>query len=431
VSKSDDIAGPAATVMRGDVHILPARGMSRDAIRASALVVLCQVVHGFTFTAIPLLLPLIREDLGISFTQAGMLSAAATLSYALGQVPAGYLADRIGARRLIYIGLFGWSALSLALGLVEVFWLALLTQFIAGAFRSLLFAPGLALLVSWFPPERRATAISLYMLGGFAGNVVFSLVGPLLASSYGWRTAIIALAIPGVLAALLFKVYAKDKPRSHDAPRVSPRDMLGLVRHPIMWLCAGLQFVRFTVVTGFHVWLPSLLVTERGMSVQTAGMVVAAAAAFTGVSNLLGGYVCDRLKNPPLVIGVSLAILAGTSFALVSVESAPLLLLVIAINAIFLQFYFGALFLVPVEALGQRVAGSVTGVGNFFANVGAFLTAYLLGVAKDRTGSFFVGFASIAAVCLAGVLLSMLLARIRKPARPRESAVGVEPHPEP
>ena len=140
--------------------------MSRAGINTTWLVVLCQLAHGLTYTAIPLLLPLIRADLGISFTQAGMLSAVATLSYALGQIPAGFLADRFGARRPFYIGLCGWSALSLCFGLIHDYRLALASQFVAGAFRAMMFAPGLTLLASWFPPQRRATAMSLYMVGG-------------------------------------------------------------------------------------------------------------------------------------------------------------------------------------------------------------------------------------------------------------------------
>src|SRR3970282_396699 len=138
--------------------------IGRDGITTVALVVFCQIVHWLTVAAIPLLLPLIREDLQISFTQAGMLSVAATLSYTLMQIPAGYLSDRFGPGRLFFLGLFGWSSLALVFGLVHAFWLALLVQFVAGAFRALLFVPGLALLASWFPPGRRATAMSLFML---------------------------------------------------------------------------------------------------------------------------------------------------------------------------------------------------------------------------------------------------------------------------
>jgi len=388
--------------------------LNRDRVNTVALVVFCQVVHGLTFSAIPLLLPLIREDLQISFTQAGMLSAAATLSYALGQIPAGFLSDRFGPKRLFFMGLLGWSALSLCFGLLLVFWLALITQLVAGAFRALLFAPGLALLASWFPPERRATAMSFYMLGGFAGTIVLSLGGPLLTAHYGWRAAFISFAALGVGTAFVYRALAKEKPRKQPLQNLALTDVFKLFRYPIMWVCSGLQFVRFSVVTAFNFWLPSLLVADRGLSVQTAGLVVAMSAAFTAPSNTLGGYVSDRLRNPPLVIGGALAILACTSTLLVVVESIPLLLLVIAVNSVFLQFYFGPLFFVPVEVLGQRIAGTTTGFSNLFANLGGFFTAYALGVVKDRAGTFTWGFVGISALCLIGVALSVVLARMRK-----------------
>jgi sugar phosphate permease len=390
-----------------------ADAIPRDGVKTVTLVVLCQVVHGITFSAIPLLLPLIRADLQISFTQAGMLSAAVTLSYALGQIPAGFLSDRFGPGRLFFIGLLGWSALSMCFGLIHTFWLAMLTQFIAGAFRALMFAPGLALLASWFPPQRRATAMSLYMLGGFAGTILLSLGGPLLTALYGWRAAFMLFAALGVGAAFVYKAYAKEKPRAQQQQLLALSDIFQLFRFPIMWICSGLQFVRFSVVTAFNFWLPSLLVADRGLSVQTAGLVIAMSAAFTSPSNTVGGYVSDRLKNPPLVIGGALAILACTSTLLVVIHSIPLLLLVIAVNSIFLQFYFGPLFLVPVEVLGPRIAGTATGFSNLFANIGGFLTAYALGVIKDHTGTFTWGFVGISGICLVGVALSFLLARIR------------------
>ena len=146
---------------------------------------------------------------------------------------------------------------------------------------------------------------------------------------------------------------------------------------------------------------PSLLVADRGLSIQQAGFVVAMGAAFTVLSNVLGGYVSDRLRNPPLVIGGSLAVIACTSTLLVVVHPIPLLLVVVAINSIFLQFYFGALFYVPVEVLGQRIAGMSTGFSNLFANIGALTFAYALGVVKDRVGTFTWGFVGISAACAA------------------------------
>ena len=374
---------------------------------------LCQIFHTLTFSGIALLLPLIRADLQISFSQAGILAAAVTLTYGIGQIPAGYLSDRFGPKRLFFIGLLGWSVLSLSLGLVHSFWLAVLNQLAAGAFRALLFAPGLSLLAAWFPPERRATAISLYMVGGFGGTVVLSLIGPLLANYLGWRPTFIGFAIIGIASALVFRALATEKARTHTGSHMSMLEALQLFQHRILWVCSAIQFVRFSVVTSFNFWLPSLLVADRGFSLPAAGLVTAMSAAFTAPSNALGGYVSDRLKNPPLVIGGSLAVLACTSTLLVVVESVPALLLVIAVGSVFLQFYFGPLFYVPMEVLGQRTAGMTTGFSNLFANIGGLLTAYTLGIVRDQAGAFTWGFVGISALCLAGVALSVLLARMR------------------
>jgi sugar phosphate permease len=119
------------------------------------------------------------------------------------------------------------------------------------------------------------------------------------------------------------------------------------------------------------------------------------------------------MRNPPLVIGGSLAVLACASTLLVVVESIPLLLLVIALGSVFLQFYFGPLFFVPIEVLGARTAGIATGFTNLFANAGGVLTAYALGAVKDSAGSFTWGFVGISALCLIGVVLSVILARMR------------------
>ncbi len=362
---------------------------------------------------IALFLPLIREDLHISFAQAGMLSAAATFAYALGQIPGGYLADRFGPKRIFFIGILGSTLLSLNFGMIQSYPAALANQVVSGAFRAMIFAPGLTLVASWFPPDRKATAMGVYVIGGVSGNILLSLIGPFLVGYYGWRPPFIAFAALGVCAAFVYLFFGKEKPAAGPKHPVGMLDAFRLFRYPIMWVCAGIQFIRFGVTTSFNFWLPSLLVADRGLSLQTAGFITAMGFALTGPSNALGGYTSDRLRNPPLVIGASLAVLACTSALLVYVTSMPALVLVVAVNSIFVQFYFGPLFYVPVEVLGQRVAGMSAGFGNMFANLGSLTFAYALGVVKDTAGVFNRGFLATSAFCVVGVVLAAVLARMR------------------
>ncbi|MCC7487392.1 MAG: MFS transporter [Burkholderiales bacterium] len=399
-------------------------GASRDGRATIALVLLCQVAHFLTFAAIPLLLPAMRDDLGLSFTQAGILAGAAMVSYAAGQVPAGLISDRYGPRRPYFAGLLAWSILSFGFGLVHAFWLAVAIQFVAGAFRSLLFAPGLSLLSAWFPPQRRATAMSLFHLGGAGGSVLLSLLAPPLVERHGWRATFMLFAAIGVAAAWLFVSRARD--RQTEAPARSPvlPRLVQLARFPILWVCSWLQFVRFVVAMGFNFWLPSFLVDDRGFSLPAAGLVVALSAALSAPANTLGAYVSDRLRNPPLVIGGALAVLACAAAALPLAESPPLLLAAIAVYSVFLGFYFGPLFLVPVEVLGSRVAGATIGFSNLFANIGGFTCVFALGAVRDATGSFTRGFLGIAAAALAGVGLAVVLGRMRGRALAQGTAEG-------
>lgn len=392
------------------------KSLKRDGITTVALVIFCQGFQALTVGGIALFLPLIREDLQMTFSQAGLLSVAATLTYALGQIPAGYLSDKFGPRRLFFIGIMGSTVLSLIFGLIETFWVAMINQAVSGVFRALLFAPGLVFVSSWFPPNRQATAMGLYMAGNFSGNIVLSLVGPLLVNHYGWRIPFMSFAVAGIGSAFLYYVFARDKPSAGPRRHVGMLDAFQLFRYRIMWVCGAIQFIRLGVVIGFTFWLPSLLVADRGLSIQAAGLVVALGAACTIPSNALGGYVSDRLKNPPLVIGGSLAILACTSTLLVFVQSIPALLLVVAIHSVFVQFYFGPLFLVPVEVLGKRIAGISTGFSNLFANLGSLTFAYTLGVVKDQAGAFTWGFVGISMACIVGLVLTLVLARMRNAA---------------
>jgi MFS transporter, ACS family, D-galactonate transporter len=395
------------------VSPFPAPLRRHDAALTVALVIFCQSFQALTMGGIALFLPLIREDLHINFAQAGMLSAAATLTYALGQIPGGYLADRFGPKRVFFIGVLGSALLSFNFGMIQSYAAALTNQIASGVFRAMIFAPGITLMASWFPPDRKATAMGLYVIGGLSGNILLSLVGPFLVNHYGWRPPFLFFAALGACAAFAYFAFGKEKPAAGPKRPVGMLDAFQLFRYPLMWVCAGIQFVRFGVATSFNFWLPSLLVADRGLSLQAAGFITAMGFALTGPSNALGGYASDRLRNPPLVIGGSLAVLACTSALLAYVDSIPVLVLVVAVNSIFVQFYFGPLFHVPVEVLGQRVAGMSAGFGNMFANLGALVFAYALGVVKDTAGAFTWGFVATSAVCVIGVALAVVLARMR------------------
>ncbi|MBN1189410.1 MAG: MFS transporter [Dehalococcoidales bacterium] len=385
----------------------------KDRITTVSLTVLCQSFQALSMGGIALLLPMIRQDLGLSFTQGGTLAAATTLVYAFMQIPAGYLADRFSPKRLFIIGIFGATVLSLTFGLVDNYWQALGNQVLSGFFRALLFVPGMSLVTGWFPANRRATATGLYLVGGATGSLVFNLAGPLVVNEYGWRVAFIGFASAGLLAIFFLLRFGKDSPLSSSQKKEGLLESFKLFRYRVMWVCGGIQFIRLAVMMGITYWLPSLLIEEKGLSLQTAGVIAAVQAVLMAPSNILGGYVSDRLNNPIIVIAVSLGVLCVSTGILITATNIAVVIALVFINAIFLQMYFGPLFSIPVEILGVKKAGISSGFSNFFANLGGFSATFLLGAMKDTTGAFRAGFLVICGACLAGLILTFVLGWIR------------------
>ncbi len=399
-------------------------GRRITSMRVSSLL-LSRGLLAMTFGSIALFLPLLRTDLDLTFSEAGALSAGSTFVYALMQIPAGYLSDRFGPRRVLVAGFGGTSVLMLALAGAQTFEQALAMQAVFGFFRALAFAPGLVLIAAWLPPNRRSTALGMTVASNFGFQMVLNLTAPTIEQWIGWRAIFIAVAASGLIATVLFASIADDSRATRSKAAIS--EGLGeLVRIPTMWLIAGVQFARLAISMSITFWMPTFLVEEHGLSLPAAGAIVALGAGMTALSNFGGGYLSDRIGRPLVIIGGSLAVLTVTSTLLVVVQSTALVIVVFAVHASFVQVYFGPIFALPIQLLHVKAEGLATGFGNFFANVGAFTFAFMLGAVKDGTGSFTAGFVALSVTAFLGLLLTIAIARTAPhtgpPAGPRAGA---------
>jgi nitrate/nitrite transporter NarK len=386
-----------------------------DRVMSAVLIALGQSLQSLVFGGISLFLPLIRHDLHLSFEQAGVLAGSATLVYALMQIPAGLLADRVSPKLLFLVGLLGTDVLAFGFSVLHSFPLLVLNQALAGIFRSMVFAPGLLLISAQFSPRRRATALGLYVAGGFSSNVVLSLLGPWLVGPLGWRGVFVLFAALGLLVVVGYALVG-DVGHQRASTPVSLRELRVVLWDPLIGAISIVQFVRLAVGSGLAFWLPTLIVSEKGFSLQVAGIVTAIGAAVTAPSNLLGGYLADRTGKPEVVIGGSLVMLAATTAVLPWITSEAALIADVAVSALFVQLYFGPLFSLPIGVLGHRLAGAVSGVGNFCANLGGFTSAYGLGLLRQRTGSYDLGLELLAGLCVVGALAAVWAGRASRTA---------------
>ncbi len=380
----------------------------------STLIVVAQSTQAIAVGAIALFLPLIRSDLGITFSQAGLLAGVATLSYAIMQVPSGLLADRVSPKKLFAVGVIGANVFAILFAVSDTFALMLVTQAVGGVFRALAFVPGIILITRHFTEAKRATAMGLFVAAGFSSNIIVNLVGPLLVGALGWQGVIILSSVIGLAVAILFWFLADDGPPQEHESGGSSR---WVWRTRAWWLLGLIQFCRLSIVLGFGLWLPAYLVVDRGVSLGAAGLVAALSAAVTAPANIGGGILSDRLRRPMLVTGLSLAAMVPLFAVVGEITDVALLVVVIAVISLFIQLYFGPLFAVPAQLFGPGIAGLSSGFGNLCANIGGFLSVLALGVLKDLTGSFSVGFLCLGVLSLIGFLAVVWLSK-STPVRP-------------
>jgi predicted MFS family arabinose efflux permease len=384
-------------------------------IQTLALTLLCQSTHGVLLAGLPLLLPLIRQDLGLNYSQAGILASASLAVYAVMQIPAGYITDHYSPRKLLVIATAGTMGLSALMAISQDFWQLLLIQLFWGFFSSFSFTPAMSIFIGWFSPQRRTTATSLTSVGPSLGVVAVNFIFPVLVSHFNtWRMPFFIFAVAGILFALVLLVWGREAPSKRIPIQFRLQIFREVFQYKQVWMCFGLQFIRFGIVQGIGFWLPSLLVNEKGFPLQLAGIIIGMQGIIGSPCNILGSYFSDRFKKPTLVIGVSLVMLGISTALLVSLQSTALIIVAVLVNAVFVQMYFGPLFIIAVETLGVEKTGISNGVSNTFAICGGLVTAYLMGMLRDSTGSFEWGFYSVCILTVIGLVLTIALEMSRR-----------------
>jgi len=404
-----DVPGGAPTRTSADAPTATTSPGRRAA--AIALLVSGQSTAGLALGAVGLFLPLIRADLGIGFTQAGGIAAAAMLTYALMQVPAGHLADVLGARRLFVIGTVGVNVCTLGIAVAPSYTFLVVDQAVSGALRALVFIPGMVLITGLFAPARRSTALGVFAIGGVSGNVLLSAVGPLLVGAMGWRGVLGLFGGAGLALAVVYGAL-RDAGEPQVRPAPGGDGVRHVLRHPVLWVGGVVQLVRFGVVNGLAFWLPTLLVEERGATLRTAGLVMGLGGLLMAPMNYLGGVVADRTGRPAAVVGGSLVVLGGTLLVLAGADGLAVTVACVLVAHVVMQLYFGPLFSIPVRVLGASRAGLITGVSNGCACLGAVTFSWALGWTRDLTGSFTPGLLGMAVACGCALVATAVLARM-------------------
>ncbi len=349
----------------------------------------------------------IRHDLGLNEKQMGWVFAAFGLAYALFEIPAGWLGDRFGPRGVLMKVVVMWSMFTAATGAAWNFTSLLVCRILFGAGEAGCFPNATKIFSIWLPTTERTRAQSLLWLAARWGGAFTPLIVTAVLAVLNWRWTFAFFGIVGVVWAVAFYRWFRDRPREHpsvnaaelalmdgaerNAPCHAPIPWGTLLRSRTVWLL-WLQYFCLSYGWYFYVtWLPTYLREARHVPLEKSAVLAGLPLFFGGFGCLAGGWAARRLGEKWRDVGrarraVCSAGLFGAAAMIVvaSKIDQPLWAMVALGLASFANDVTLAPCWVSCMDVGGRLAGSLSGSMNMMGNFGGALGPLVVGYILDR-----------------------------------------------
>lgn len=375
----------------------------------------------FNYSAV---IPLLRADLGITNAQAGWLMACFFVTYAIFQLPSGYLGDRLGPRRVLTCGALVSLVGNLIFSQGSTLVVLAIGQLVNGLGQAMGWSSAIKLVVSWFPRSRRGTAIGLFATCVTGGSSVGIRLSGFLGDQLGWRSSFIIPPAIMAAVALVFWIWVRDHPRERGLPDFEdelqlekqidsdPRSSLSLVlANRTLWVVALTYFCFVYVQFGCLVWIPSFLKEGYAMSVDRAS-TISFLVLLPGVfASPLAGFFSDHYlggRRKPLIL-LGMVVLSGSAFFLSLDLGITLAIVLLAVVGLMILMPDILLAAYPSDLLSRKLTATATGFLATFTSTAGIIAIPVSGKIVDLFHSYGAVFFSFGAVALIGALLTLLI----------------------
>jgi len=376
--------------------------------------------------------PEIAKQFGLNKNAMGLVLAAFTWAYALGQVPSGWFGDRFGPKRVLTVIMTLWSATAVMTGAALGFGSLFGARFLLGLSESGAFPVASRGMQLWFPRvERGRIQGTTHFFSRFAVAITPFIAGSILLA-FGWRAIFYIFGSLGVVWAVAFSIFYSNLPEEHKGVnRVELAQIRGvhsdgtiklpaiaklatpwkqILLSPNMWFISLAYFCFFFGTNFYLTWYPTYLREHLQMSIRSLG-IWGSVPLFAGMAgDVIGGTLSDLIFKTTGNAKLARRVVAAPGFFLASAFVIPAALtanrfgsiVCLAASFFFLEWVIGPSWAVPMDVGGQ-FSGTVTGVMNMVGALGGASTAVVYGSLFNR-GLWVAPFLVSAGVMLVGAL---------------------------
>ncbi|MBB6284044.1 MFS transporter [Geobacillus subterraneus] len=387
----------------------------------------------------------LSKEFGLTPGQLGILLSAFAWSYAILQIPAGVILDKIGVKWVTRIGTIIWTVACFLTAVASGQGLVILSRVLLGIGEAPYFPSAAKAVGQWFPRHERATAISLYDAQSKLSNAIGTPIIAWIITEWGWRAGFYTTAVLSLIYAVLFWAMYRDP---HEDKRLSKeeydyiveggaqksdetsRNVWETIRYLLTKKKVWATLIGFAAYGYswflFLTWLPGYLATEMHMSVLKSGWYASIPWIVGTISEIaIGGWLVDRLINKGghstrvrktfLVIGMLLGLsVIGAAFT--TNPNIAILCISIALGGLVITSSIA--YSIPTFIAPPGTVGTLTGLLTFGNNSMAIAAPIVTGFIVQATGSFMYAFLAAALILLAGIFSYLFLLTDLEPIEP-------------
>ncbi|WP_315760298.1 MFS transporter [Sphingomonas sp. Y38-1Y] len=371
--------------------------------------------------------PSIQKEFGFSNQTLGWIFASFQISYALFQIPGGWLGDRFGPRRALSGVVVWWSAFT---AITATTWSAgsmMVSRFLFGMGEAGAFPIATRSLSRWMLPAERGWAQGVTHAGARLGGAVTPAFVALLIVGFGWRMPFLLFALVGLGWAALWFWYYRDTPRDHKSVNAAELELIEgalgkgkarvsvpwkkLLARPQLWTLSAMYFCYAYCINIFLTWFPKYLHDARGFDIAVMGLMASMPLMAGVVGDLAGGWFSDLLvkrgaglRMGRRVVAIVGFLIAAAMIPLAAAAEGHIASIIFFCVALFgLELTVGVSWAVTLD-IGGEYAGSVSAVMNTLGNIGAAIAAAVTGYIVAASG-WFSAFAVLAVLCVIAAVL--------------------------
>lgn len=348
----------------------------------------------------------IAGEFGLNALEMGLLLSAFSWPYAIANLPAGYLVDKFGPKRMFAFAAGAWSLVSMVTAAANSFGVLYALRVALGIAESPFFTSALKVNERWFNKRERALPVALVNTGSQIANAIAPPLLTFLLLTMSWRGMFIIVGALGIVVALVWlRIYrdptlqeqAMIKGAAAQEAIASTEPSVGwghLLRQRNTWFMVLGAFGIFYTVWVYLTWLPSYLQTARGFSLSQSGWLASLPFLCGIVGVIFGGWYSNRLvsRGVPTVRARKIPIVGGAALAAAAVlpvayvDSTPLAIALLSLGYFASQVPIGCLWTLASDVAPSNQVASLGAIQNFGGFVGAAVAPVVTGAILTATG---------------------------------------------